>query len=116
MNKNERTSENSGVIISNEVIASIAMEAAKDVEGFGSFDSRTSGSKKSVKVTTLDNDIRVQMNIRVCNDANIQDVSLAIQRSVKNAVQSMTGKVVSKVNVCIQGIDFYAPNETKEQA
>lgn len=113
MNTNERTSENGGIIISNDVIASIAMEAAKDVEGFGSFATRNQSSMKSVRVTSLDNDIRVQMYIRVCSDANIQDVSLAIQRNVKNAVQSMTGKVVSKVNISIQGIDFNAPTELK---
>ena len=114
MNTNERTSDTNGIIISNDVIASISMEAAKDVDGFSSFGVRTSSSKKAVRVTTLDNDIRVQMYIRVTENANIQDVSMAIQRSVKNAVQSTTGKVVSKVNVCVQVIDFNAPKETED--
>lgn len=47
------------------------------------------------------------------NGVNLQAVSMAIQRSIKNAVQSMTGKVVTKVNVAVQGIDFDAPNEVK---
>ena len=38
---------------------------------------------------------------------------MAIQRSIKNAVQGMTGKVVSKVNVSVQGIDFDAPTQLK---
>lgn len=123
MNTNERTAENGGIIISNDVIAAIAVNAARDVEGVSGFalksagrcvqGTRTEDLAKAVKVTAIDNDIRIQIFIRVKSGVNIQTVSTAIQRSVKNAVQSMTGKVVSKVNVGIQGIDFDAPNEVK---
>ncbi len=113
----------SGVVISNDVIASIAANAVKDVEGFGSFTTRApdmltqvlpisdKSASKSVKVWCLDNDVKIQMYINVKSGTNVQTVSTAIQRTVKNSVQSMTGKVVSKVNVCIQGIDFCEPDE-----
>lgn len=118
MNTNEQTRESSDIIIANDVIAAIAVNAAKDVEGVSGFASKTAGRfvqgtttdelAKAVKVTALDNEIRIQIYIRVKSGVNIQTVSTAIQRSVKNAVQSMTGKVVSKVCVSIQGIDFDA--------
>ena len=110
MTANERTAENGEIIISDEVIAAIAANAVKDVEGFSAFSAKTPGlqtgvgTAKSVKVTSIDNDVRLHIYIRVKSGTNIQ-------RSVKNAVQSMTGKVVSKVSVSIQGIDFIAPNE-----
>lgn len=120
MHFNERTSENGGIIISNDVIASIAANAAKDIEGVSGFASKTAGraagqgdTSKSVRVISQDNDVKIQIFIRVKNGVNLQTVSTAIQRSIKNAVQSMTGKVVSKVNVAVQGIDFDAPNEVK---
>ncbi len=120
MRFNERTAENGGIIISNDVIASIAANAAKDIEGVSGFASKTAGraagqgdTSKSVKVFSQDNDVKIQIFIRVKNGVNLQTVSTAIQRSIKNAVQSMTGKVVSKVNVAVQGIDFDAPNELK---
>lgn len=124
MNFVDRTPSD-GVVISNDVIASIAANAAKDVDGFSSFSIRTpdmisqaipfSGASvpKSVKVWCLDNDVKIQLYLNIKSGNNVQDVSTAIQRSVKNAVQSMTGKVVSKVNVCIQGIDFCEPDELK---
>lgn len=117
MTANERTAENGEIIISDEVIAAIAANAVKDVEGFSAFSAKApglqtgAGTAKSVKVTSIDNDVRLHIYIRVKSGTNIQTVSTAIQRSVKNAVQSMTGKVVSKVSVSIQGIDFIAPNE-----
>ena len=120
MQTNERTAENGGVFISNDVIASIAANAAKDIEGVSGFalktGTRTAGaadSAKAVKVLSQDNDVKIQIGIRVKNGVNLQTVSMAIQRSIKNAVQSMTGKVVTKVNVAVQGIDFDAPNEVK---
>ena len=120
MQTNERTAENGGIFISNDVIASIAANAAKDIEGVSGFAlktcTRTAGaadSAKAVKVLSQDNDVKIQIGIRVKNGVNLQTVSMAIQRSIKNAVQSMTGKVVTKVNVAVQGIDFDAPNEVK---
>lgn len=120
MQTNERTAENGGIFISNDVIASIAANAAKDIEGVSGFalktGTRTAGaadSAKAVKVLSQDNDVKIQIGIRVKNGVNLQTVSMAIQRSIKNAVQSMTGKVVTKVNVAVQGIDFDAPNEVK---
>lgn len=120
MYTNERTAENGGIFISNDVIASIAANAAKDIEGFSGFAPKTASHgvdgtdvSKAVKVFAQDNDIKIQIYIRVKNGVNLQSVSMAMQRSVKNAVQSMTGKVVSKVNIAVQGIDFDAPNEVK---
>ena len=123
MNQNERTAESGGIFISNDVIASIAINAAKDVDGVSGFASKTpginsatnpkDGASKSVRVVSLDNEIKIQIYIRVKSGVNIQTVSMAIQRSIKNAVQGMTGKVVSKVNVSVQGIDFDAPTQLK---
>ena len=120
MQTNERTAENGGIFISNDVIASIAANAAKDIEGVSGFavktGTRTAGAadiSKAVKVLSQDNDVKIQIGIRVKNGVNLQTVSMAIQRSIKNAVQSMTGKVVTKVNVAVQGIYFDAPNEVK---
>ena len=118
----------SSVVISDEVIASIASNAAKDVEGFGSFranapdlinklfPSSWSPPKKPIKVTSADGEIKIQMYIHVRESADIQKVSSEIQSAVKNSVQNMTGKVVSKVNVYIDGIDFCEPDELNENS
>jgi uncharacterized alkaline shock family protein YloU len=116
------------VSISDDVIASIAMSAAKEVEGFGSFSPRIpdmltqilpesiAPSRKSVKVYNVDGEIRIQLFINVKDGSDVNKVSADIMSAVKNSVQNMTDKAVSKVNVCVQGIDFCEPNELNENS
>lgn len=105
----------SGLVISDEVIAAIAVNAAKDVEGVMGFATRTpdilqtvlkigEDSNKAVRVSASDNDIKLHINIIISNDVKIPTVAAAVQRSIKNAVQSMTGNVVSKVDVTVAGV------------
>ena len=79
--------DSGGVVISNDVIASIAANAVKDVDGFGSFSSRPadllsqahfSESPRAVKVWSLDNDIKVQLFINIKSGFNIQSVYTAV--------------------------------------
>ena len=115
MSMSEKTQQDT-FIISDEVIASIAAKAVGEVDGFGSFSTRAlevisqaipaAPNVKPIKVSCNDNDIQIQMYINVKQGNNAQAVSAAVQRAVKSAVQSMTGKVVSAVNVCVHGIDF----------
>ena len=112
------------LIISDEVIASIAMNAAKDVEGFASFADRpvdcltlTPGieSQKYVKIDSGAYELRIHMYINVNAGAKIPDVCSEIQKAVKTARQHMTGKIVARVDITVAGvvIDENAENETE---
>ncbi|MBQ7046834.1 MAG: Asp23/Gls24 family envelope stress response protein [Oscillospiraceae bacterium] len=111
------------LVVSDEVIASIAINAAKDVDGVSSFAVRTpdvhsifkigEGPMKSVRVISSDNDIKIHIHVNIEPGKKIPNVAADIQKSVKNAVQSMTGKMVSKVNVVIEDMDV-APKAEKE--
>ncbi|MBQ5995061.1 MAG: Asp23/Gls24 family envelope stress response protein [Clostridia bacterium] len=110
------------LIISDDVISKIAANAASDVEGFGSFYTRTpdvlsellpeklAPSRKPVKIESKDSELKISLYINVTPAANVQKTTADIQQAVKNAVQSMTGNVVLKVNVYIHGIDFCEPD------
>ncbi len=99
-------------IISEEVIATIAGTAATEVVGVACMASRPvdirgfmgSAATKSVKVVNNESETVVDVYINVRLDANIQTVCSDVQRAVKTAVQSMTGKPVTKVNVHVAGI------------
>ncbi|MCR5484320.1 MAG: Asp23/Gls24 family envelope stress response protein [Clostridiales bacterium] len=106
-----------GLIISDDVISSIAVNAAKDVDGVTGFVTRTpdfvqtifkkeDDNNKSVKVQNSDGGLKLDIGITVSNSAKIQTVASEVQNSIKNAVQNMTGKIVSKVNVNIAGVTF----------
>ena len=109
--------EMGGLVISDEVISSIAINAAKDVDGVSSFSNRPvdivetikKGSLKvmrPVRITEDDDNFVVSIYINLTTGAKIQPVAEKVQIAVKDAIQNMTGKYVSKVNVIIAGIDF----------
>lgn len=115
-----------GLVISEDVIATIAINAAKDVDGVAGLGDRptdlyttfkvNNDSIKHVKVTLSDYDIKLHMYLILTNSAKIQDVSVNVQSAVKAAVQNMTGRVVTRVDITISGIvdDGASNNEPSE--
>lgn len=110
--KGFRPSEGS-CIISEEVIATIASTAAMEVPGVAGMASRPAdirgimsggAASKSVKVLNNENETIIDVYINLRLGVRIPDVAGEVQHSVKVAVQSMTGKPVTKVNVHIAGI------------
>ncbi|MBQ8980923.1 MAG: Asp23/Gls24 family envelope stress response protein [Eubacterium sp.] len=111
------SNEKGSVIISEDVLASIATNAAKDVDGVSSFSNRPvdvvstikSGSFKvmsPVRIHQNGDDITISIYLNLEPNKKIRAVSQNVQSNVKEAVQNMTGKLVSKVNVIVAGIDF----------
>ena len=119
MSEVKKTPMNGSCIISEEVIATIACTAALEVPGVASMAQRpvdirglmASQALKSVAVlnTAYETVLDVYINLEV--DTRIPDVAAEVQHSVKVAVQSMTGKPVTKVNVHVMGVSFDKASE-----
>jgi len=107
--KGLRPSEGS-CIISEDVIATIASTAALEVPGVAGRPAdihgimSTNAATKSVKVLNNENETIVDVYINLRLGTRIPDVAGDVQHGVKVAVQSMTGKPVTKVNVHVAGI------------
>ena len=112
-----KTSEKGNLIINEEALASIAINAAKDVDGVSSFsnkpmdvvDTIKKGSLKvmsPVRITQDGEKMDVSIYINLFPNKKIKSVSENVQHNVAEAILNMTGKEVSKVNVIIAGIDF----------
>ena len=112
-----KTSEKGNLIINEEALASIAINAAKDVDGVSSFsnkpmdvvDTIKKGSLKvmsPVRITQDGEKMDVSIYINLLPNKKIKSVSENVQHNVAEAILNMTGKEVSKVNVIIAGIDF----------
>ncbi len=112
-----RSNEKGNLIINEEAISSIAINAAKDVDGVSSFSSRPmdvvgtikKGSLKvmrPVRITQDGEDMDISIYINLLPNKKIKTVSENVQHNVYEAILNMTGKEVSKVNVIIAGIDF----------
>lgn len=119
------SSDNTGIKISNEVVASIAGVAVSEVPGVysmaggiaGGISEVFSGKKnlsKGIKVEVGEKDTKIDVNIIVEYGVRIPDVAFEIQGKVKKAVETMTGLKVSGVNIHVQGIKTNLP-ENKEK-
>ena len=119
------------LIISEEAVSAIATNAAKDVDGVTGFSNRPADVVSTIKKGSLrvmspvriiqDGDnIDISIYINIASGKKIQPVAEDVQRVVKEAIQSMTGKYVSKVNVIIVSLEDEKesapaePTETEE--
>lgn len=107
-------------IISEEVIAAIASTAALDTVGVTGLAGRTAdlhgiiastAAGRAVRVLNTDDDTILDIYVTISESVRVQDVAVALQKNVKSAVQAMTGKPVTRVNVHIEGM---TPEEKKE--
>ena len=124
MDKNIETGlENSvgSLKISQDVIATIAKIATLEIDGVDSVSTTNTGIKglitktnyiKPIKIDLSEEVVGVQISIVVKNGYKIPVLAEAVQQSVKNAIQSMTGLAVSRVDVIISGI---APLEVTDK-
>lgn len=120
-----------GVIISEEAVSSIVTNAAKDVNGVTGFSNKPDDVVSTIKKGSLKvmspvrvfqdgDDLDISVYINIASGIKIQPVAEEVQRVVKEAVQNMTGKLVSKVNVIIDSVEddepesSDAPCETEE--
>ncbi len=112
MDANEFKAGEGSCIISEDVIASIAATAAAEVPGVAGMANRpadlrgimSAASPKSVKVVNSENETVLDVYINLRQGARIQEVATQVQHGVKVAVQSMTGKPVTRVNVHVAGM------------
>jgi len=109
--------------IADEVVGIIAGLAATEVKGVAGMSGGIAGGiaemlgrknlNKGVKVEVGEREAAIDLYIIVEYGAKIPEVAWAIQESVKNAVETMTGLNVVEVNINIQGVNI--EKEQKEE-
>lgn len=112
-----------GVIISEEAVSSIVTNAAKDVNGVTGFSNKPDDVVSTIKKGSLKvmspvrvfqdgDDLDISVYINIASGIKIQPVAEEVQRVVKEAVQNMTDKLVSKVNVIIASVEDHEPESS----
>lgn len=97
--------ENGNVMISEDVIYSIAEHALTEVEGFAGLSNNVKNRGKSIRIVIADdNTLNVDCHVLTAYGYSVVDVADAIQNAVSAAIESMTGVKVNVVNVNVCGI------------
>ena len=106
--------DSGNIKISDDAIASIAAIASREVEGVVDLDGGSTAAfaeaigikdaTKGIKVDLLNDTVSMDINIIVNFGREVSDVAAEVQDKVREAVESMTGLNVNKVNVNINGV------------
>ncbi len=109
-----QTEENGSVMISEEVIASIASIAIREVDGvFGLSTGPSldiggilgkSNFRKGIVVDFLDEGFEISCNLVVKMGSAVMTVAKAVQEAICEEVTNMTGTRPTRVNVNVSGI------------
>ena len=120
MDAKEFKSAEGSCIISEDVVASIVATAALETEGVVGLAGRAADIRgiisrndatRAVRVLNTENDTVLDVYVTLKQGARIQETAVALQQNVKMAVQSMTGKPVTRINVHIDGVVAGENNE-----
>ena len=101
--------ENTGsILISEDVVASIATAAALETEGVSAMLSAASRkmSAKGVVIEPEDDGLRITLYVMIRYGYVLAEVAGKVQKTVLAALQDMTGFTIRSVNVMIGGICF----------
>lgn len=107
--------EHGSIQISEEVIASIAALAVREVEGVyglsanGTFDLANILGKKNLRNgirvrISEDDSVEIACNLVVCMGCTVMEVAQNVQSAIANEVTSMTGVRPAQVNVHVCGV------------
>lgn len=112
----KRTDENEIIEVSDEVLAVLAVNATLKTEGvacmaggiYNTLSRNLLGKElvgKGVKVSQLEGNVEIDVNINILYGHKIPAVAWDIQENVKKEIKSMTGMKVTAVNIHVQGVE-----------
>lgn len=107
--------ENGCVMISEDVVATIALHALSEIDGFAGLSTKPGadivdligkkGWGKGVKVNVTENEeLEIDCNVLISYGQSVVNVANNIQSAVTSALESTTGAKVVAVNVNVCGI------------
>ena len=112
-NKNDQ-----GIVISEDVISKMVATAALEIDGIADMVSKPANIKgvfkdksaKSVHVKFIDNALYIDAYVKMKMGVDIVSVCEEAQKNIKESVQNMTGKAVSKISIHVVDIEINEKN------
>ncbi len=117
-----KKSNSGNIVISTEVVEKIALTAATDVTGVAGVVAKPQDIKnilisksvvKPVVCVCKDNQYIIDIFLKVNEGVKLSELATKVQKNIKEAVQNMTGTVVSKINVHVCEVQLNKTEENK---
>jgi len=111
------------VKVDNEVLASIAATAAKQVPGVHKISTSIMGgiiqwikrtSDVGIKIVVGEDEVNFELRVIIDYGANIPEVTYHIQKMIKEEVERISGLKVGNVDVVVHGIHFTKKDSVEE--
>lgn len=100
--------------VSTEVLEKMARIAAKEIEGVAGLPKKAvdlrdvmkaKSAFKEVKVDDVNGAIEITVYICAKQGVQVREVAEAVQKNVKEKVQSLSGVAITRVNVCVADLE-----------
>lgn len=127
MEENNKHEIDMGIVkISDEVVGVIAGLATTEIKGIVGMSTGITGGitqilsnkknlSKGVKVNVGEDSASIDLNVVVEYGVRIPEIANQVQQNVKKAVESMTGLIVSEVNIHVQNVVVQKIEEKVEE-
>jgi len=122
---NINNEKNGDIKISDEVIATIASVATKEITGISGLSLSIAGEiaskftkknlSKAIKVYNSGDVITLDISVVVEYGTRIPDVCWEVQQNVKKAVETMSELTVDKVNIIVAGVNFESSQNSQSE-
>ncbi len=109
--------------VSTEVLEKMAEIAACEIEGVAGLSKRAVDLKdairnrsafKGVKVENINGTVNITVYICIKQGVSARETAEAVQANVKDKIQTMTGTVVTKVNVKVADLEVAAEGSAEQ--
>jgi len=96
--------------IADEVFANIVSAAVLEAEGVAGMGGQAVSDylrgkpAKGVKLSVIEENVKITLDIMVKSGTKIQEVALDVQQRVKTAIETMTGFEANEVNIQVVGL------------
>lgn len=101
-----RFDESGKLVYSADIVRDIVDCALGEVEGVVKFADKSKQAKDSIKVEQVNEDVFVDVYVKLAYNVDVSDVASNLQNTVKNTIENMTEFKAKSVNVHVIDVEF----------
>lgn len=98
--------DSSKVVYTSAIIRDIVDCALDDIQGVVKYPPQSKQARNSVKVEQVDDEIFIDVFVKLYHTASVHDVASRLQNVIKSTLETMTQFNVNSVNVHVVDVEF----------